>query len=105
FLDTTLDVANGIEILAQLCPVTRSQAALQPAGALADRIQNTPLLAHASEPGGRIGRVAGTEQPLKHGPRVVLHRHRRRRPPPRDRVCVRSTVSGITLAELLDTLV
>ena len=52
-----------------------------------------------AQPRRRVGAVAVAEQPLEHRARLDLHRQRRRRRPPRERVAVGAAVAGVARAE------
>ena len=86
------DLTNVIEILADANPVALRKIVLQPGHFLCDRIKDAAVLPLPLEPVYRIASIA--EQLLENDLRVVLHGVGRGRRFPRDRVCIRTGVTG-----------
>ena len=94
-LNAPLDVAHGVEILRELVAIGGVQRPLDVGNALGDRVEQAlvrPEPHHARRP---IGGVVAAEHPLEHRPRVVLHRQRRGRASPGDRVGVGAAESSV----------
>ena len=94
-LDPPLHVPHRLQILRQLPVVARPQRPLQRRHFRRHEIQNRPVLLEPRRPRRRVRAVARPEQPLEHRPRVVLHRQRRRRRPPRNRVRIRAAIPRV----------
>ena len=81
--------------------VGRPEPPLQPLHFLDERIEDAAIVLDARE-ARRLRRVvAVAEQPLEHRARLVLHRQRRRRVAPRQRVGVGAAVAGLARADQL----
>ena len=96
-LDAPLDVADRVEVLGQL---RRDRAAPSPRcsrpTSIGHRVEDAAVLLRcAPRRDRRVGGAAVAEQPLEHRARVVLHRQRRRRAAPGDRVGVGAAVAGV----------
>ena len=85
-LDAALDFANVVEVLAEPRAIAGAEPAPQRVGFLGDHVEDAeiPLALRAA----LLGRARLAEQPFEHHARVDLHRQRRRRRAPADRVRV-----------------
>src|SRR5262249_10346481 len=92
-LDAPLDVANRVEILANLPAIAEAQLALQVGDRLGHRIQDAAVLLELLEAHGRIGRPAVAEQALEDLARVLDHRENLRGAAPRNRVRQRTAAA------------
>ena len=100
-LNPPLDVTNGVEVLRQLAGVGRPEPPAQPLHFVDERIQDAAIVPDPGET-RRPGRVvAVAEQALEHRARLVLHRQRRRRVAPRQRVGIGAAVAGLARADQL----
>ena len=68
------------------------------------RVEEAPVLLDAREPRGRIRTAGVTQQALEDRPRIGLHRQRRGRAPPADRVGVCAGVSTTTRSHIVARL-
>ena len=91
FLDAPLDLADVVQILAQLGAVGCRQVLLQGRHLIHDRIEQAAALLLARQPLGVVAPVA--EQFLEHHLRIVLHRQRDGRGLPGNRVRVGAGVT------------
>ena len=100
-LDAPLDVAHRLQVLGQLRAVAARPGRACSAATLVASPKSRMLRSclEPRQPRRRIGAVAAAEQPLEHRARVVLHRQRRRRRAPGDRVGVRAAVAGVARAQ------
>ena len=97
-LDTPLDLADVVEILIEPRAIARPETRSQPRRLLRDEIEDAAI---ALPSRGALRRAAGlAEQPLEHRARIDLHRQRRRRRAPRDRVGVGAAVSRRARADV-----
>ena len=103
-LDPALDVAHGLQVLAELQAIARSEVAPQRGHLVGHRVQEAAILLDARQPRGGIGAARVSQQALEHRPRVGLHRQRRRRAPPADRVGVRTGVAPTTRTHIVARL-
>ena len=88
---------DGVEILIEPGPVAVADGALEAGQIVGDRIEDAAVAAHLGR--ALLGRAAVAEESLEHHPRVVLHRQRRRRRPPRDGVQIDATVAVLAVAD------
>ena len=89
-LDTALDLADVGQVLIEPRPIGRRQRALQRRRFTEHRVEQADRLRRAAPCAARR-RVAVAEQPLEDDLRVVLHRQRRVRALPGDRVAIGSS--------------
>ena len=99
-LDAALDLADVVEVLIDAVAVARRQPPLKGGRFSQHRIEQAHGLLPSRAPLG-IG-AAVAEQPLEHDLRIVLHRQRRGRSLPRNRVAVRATEIAAAQARVLD---
>ena len=90
-----LDVAHRFQVLGQLARVARTQAAAHLANLLHDRVEQAAVALQPHRPHCRVGAAAVSEHPLEHHARVVLHRLRRGRAAPGQRVAVGAAVAAV----------
>ena len=96
-LDAALDLAHGLEILADPGAIGRAEPVLQAGDLLGDRVEEAGALPQA---GAAVRGVAAlAEQPLEDDPRMGLGRQRRRRRGPREVVLINAGVAVIALAD------
>ena len=100
--DAPLDLADVVEVVVEAREVARAQAPLQPTRVREHGVQDAAILALARR--ALLGRAAVAEQALEHDLRVALHRQRRGRRGPRDRVRVGAAVADAADAERADVL-
>ena len=103
-LDAALDVAHRLEVFAELQPVARPQIAAQRGHLVRHRIEKASVLLDAREPRGGIRSPGVAQQALEDRPRIGLHRQRRRRTHPADRVGVCAGVSATASAHIVARL-
>ena len=76
-LDAPLDIANGLEILAELGAIARAHLSRQARHIPAQEVQDAALLLNLAKPHCRIGAGILADQALERRARVSLHRERR----------------------------
>ena len=94
-LNPAFDVADRLEVLAQLCAVARPEPLPQAGYLGVDRVEDAAVLLHARQPHARIRAATVPEHPLEDDARIVLHRQRRGRTAPRDRVRVGAAEAAV----------
>ncbi len=87
-LDAALDVADRFGVLVDLALILGAELAPQAGELLVHRIEDALVLAQPRLARRPLGAAGVAEQLLEHRARVVLHRQRLRRAPPRQRVRV-----------------
>ena len=103
-LDAPLDVPHRIEILRQLELVAVTEGASDRVGLGGHEVEDAAVLAEAGQPRLDVRAVGGPEQALEHRARVVLHRQRRGRRAPGDRVRIGAAIALIAGAQHLDRI-
>ena len=97
-LNALLDLAHVLEILIEPDLVARAQPTLEAGHIALHRVEDAAVLFHA--PHALFGRSRAPEHPFEDDARVRLHRHRRGRRLPRDRVHVGAAVSDVARAHV-----
>src|SRR5690606_5157566 len=95
-LDAPLDLAQGVEVVADLAAVGRAERAREAREIRRHGIENAAVLSRARE--ALLVRAAVAEQALEDEPRVVLGRQRARRRTPRQRVQVNAAIAVLAHA-------
>src|SRR5262245_43807403 len=96
-LNAPLDFTNVVEILAEAQAVRPSDAALERGDVFGDEVEDAPVLLHAGA--ALVRGAAAAEHPLEQHAWIDLHRERRRRPLPAERVRVGAAEAGGARAE------
>ena len=99
-LNAALDLAHGVEILADAHAIGGAEPALQPGDVVANPVEQAGAFAQRHPPIGRAAAVA--EQPLEDDARMCLRGQRRRRRRPREIVLVDARVAVVALADGLE---
>src|SRR6185295_6187342 len=85
-LDTPLDIANRVKILADLGAVIGTETAYESRRSLADKVENAAVRLDSRQLLRLVSAVAVSKQPFKHCARLVLHRQRSRGTGPTNRI-------------------
>jgi hypothetical protein len=91
--DALLDGPHGLEVLGELHAVARPERALKTLHLIGHRIENAARVPRPREPLG--GGAPLAEQAVEHHARLRLHRERRRRRSPRNRVGVETVRAAV----------
>ena len=101
-LDAALDLADGLEILADPGAILGSELRLQARDVVAHRVEQAGPSPQRGAPIGRAAALA--EQPLEDDARMRLGRERRRRRRPREVVLIDARVAVVALADGLEQI-
>ena len=96
-LDAPFDFPHGVEILGHSIAIARTQAALQTPDLAGDRVEDAALGFDAAA--SLVGVGAVSEHPVEHDARIDLHRHRRRRRAPGNRVHVGAAEADVARSD------
>src|SRR5262249_44527936 len=95
-LDPTFDFSNGVDVLTDARAIPGPQGLLQARDAIPDPVHNTAIAPYPFELASGVASI--TEQPLEDNPGIVVHRQRRCRVTPGNRIEIRTTLAVLTLA-------